>query len=52
MLGKAGIPRSPLAGDGLIKQTVYILCLSRGQCSNSSGLQLDPVARGVYFILF
>lgn len=29
-LGKIGIPQSPLVRDALIKQTVYILCLTRG----------------------
>lgn len=29
-LGKTGIPQSPLVRDALIKQTVYILCLTGG----------------------
>lgn len=33
-LGKIGIPQSPLARDGLIKQTVYILCLTRGNAKS------------------
>lgn len=41
-LGKTGIPQSPLARDGLIKQTVYILCLTRGNAKSGVVFSYTP----------